>query len=349
MQFPIAKFLKLSFCAPALAGVFIFCLLLGGVFPLDEARALTINPRLELNANPGTTIRTEIKVTNDERQSRTFFLGYENFNSQDETGTPTFSPRREDLATWIKTPPSITLGPGETIDLPVEIAVPQDAEPGGHFAAVFFLSEPPPAGDDSGKVGIGAKLGSLILLRVNGNFVQNATILEFNTTGKKRIFTQLPIEFFYRFQNTGDDHQKPLGDILIKNIFGQTTKILTANTIDGSVLPKSIRRFTSVWTESGGPLKQEPVVELKAVPHATYWQAVRQQWHHFAFGRYTAKLKVIYGTKELKSAHSEFVFYIIPWQLLSLLVPSAIILLLLARFGIKRYNRFIVQRAKNRS
>lgn len=332
---------------PAFAGVFVFFLIAGSFFAVPSAaQALTVNPRIELNADPGTTLRTILRITNDERQSRIFYLRFENFNSQDETGNPSFTTRQEGLATWIKTQDSITLGPGETVDMPVDIAIPIDAEPGGHFAAIFFLATPPEVEEDLGRLGIAAKLGTLVLLRVNGDFVQNAIILEFNTKDKKKIFTQLPVQFYYRFQNTGDDHQRPIGDIQISNIFGQITKLLAANTIDGSVLPKSIRRFTSVWTEAGGDLKQPPVIDVEEAPPLPYWQTAKEQWHHFIFGRYTANLKVVYGTKELKSDNAELVFYIIPWQLLSIMVPSGIVLLILLRFGVKRYNRYIISRAR---
>lgn len=335
----------LSLHTPAIAGVFVFLLVFSLILPLFKAKALTVNPKLELNGDPGTNLRANIKITNEEKQSRTFYLAYENFNSQDESGTPSFTPRREGLATWIKSQETITLGPGATVDMPIEIVIPADAEPGGHFAGAFFSIEPPSITPDKGKIAIGTKLGSLILLRINGDFVQNATILEFNTTGKKRIFTQLPIQFYYRFQNIGDDHQKPLGDIQISNVFGRTIKVLSANTVDGSVLPKSIRRFTSVWTEQGGGLKQEPVIDLTAAPKLPFWQTVKSQWTNFAFGKYTADLKVVYGTKELKSTKSEFTFYIIPWQLLSIVIPSLIVLLILIRFGIKKYNRYIIAKA----
>ena len=337
--------LLLRLYTPAIAGVFVAIFVFSAILPLFKANALTVTPKVELNADPGTTLRISIKLTNEERQSRTFYLRYENFNSQDESGTPSFTTRKEGLSTWIKSQDSITLGPGETVDVPVDINVPKEAEPGGHFAAAFFSLEPPEPTPDKGAVAIGTRLGTLILLRVNGDFIQNATILEFNTAGKKKIFTQLPIQFYYRFQNTGDDHQKPLGDIQITNIFGRTIKLLSANTIDGSVLPKSIRRFTSVWTEQGGSLKQEPVVDLVEAPKLPFWPTVKQQWNNFTFGRYTANLKVVYGTKELKSTHSEVTFYIIPWQLLSVAVPTGLVLLILLRFGLKRYNKYIIAKA----
>jgi hypothetical protein len=260
MQFNSAfrKFLHLN--TSVITGVFVFGALFIGLFA-QPAQALTVNPRLEYDADPGSTIHSTIQILNDERQTRTFYLRSENFNSEDEAGTPSFTTRQEDLATWIKTPDVITLGPGQAMNLSLEIAVPKNAEPGGHYAAVFFLSQPPSSDKSLSDVGIESRLGSLILLRVSGDFVQDASILEFNTTGGKKFFTGLPIQFYYRFQNTGDDHQKPLGDIVIKDVFGRTVKIIPANTNDGSVLPKSIRRFVSVWTERKGPLNQEAVMD----------------------------------------------------------------------------------------
>ncbi len=314
-------------------------------FP-NNTNALTVNPRLELNAAPGTSILTDLKVTNEERQSRTFYLRSENFNSQDETGNPSFNLRREGLATWIKAPLSITLGPGETINLPVEIDVPAAATPGGHYAAIFFLTEPPDYGD-LGNVGIGSKLGSLILLRVSGDFVQDANVLEFATTGKQKFFTQIPIQFFYRFQNVGEDHLKPIGDIQISNTVGMSTKILQANTLDGSVLPKSVRRFTSVWNQSGGKLKQDPLTDLAKADALAYWDAVNFQARNFHIGRYTAELEVAFGTEELKSDRAKFVFYIIPWQLLTVVIPAFLAAILILRFALKRYNRYIIRKAQN--
>jgi hypothetical protein len=316
-------------------------------FTIQPAQALTVTPRLELNGDPGATVLSEIKITNEERESKTFYLRTENFNAQDETGNPSFNLRREGLSTWIKAPLSITLGPGETINFPVEIEIPPAADPGGHYAAIFFLTEPP-SSDESGTVAISAKLGTLILLRVNGDFVQDANIVEFGTVEKKKFFSHLPIQFYYRFQNTGDDHLKPIGDIQITNLLGQTTKILVANPVDGSVLSKSVRKFFSVWSAQRGPLKQEAITDLPQGDKLAYWDAAQYQLRHFAMGRYTATLEVAFGTKELKSDSAEFTFYIIPWQLLSLAVPLLVIVLIILRWMIKRYNRYIIRKAQQR-
>lgn len=327
---------------------FIFAVFIFSIFlPITskEALALTVAPRLELSADPGTVVQSVIKVFNEDKESKTFYLRAENFNAKDETGNPSFNFRKEGLSTWINTPLSITLGPGESLNFPVEINIPSDAEPGGHFAAIFFLTEPPDLSLDPSAFGVSAKLGTLILLRVNGDFVSDANILEFATVDKQKFYTQLPVQFYYRFQNTGADHLKPTGEILISNIFGQTTKIVPANTVDGSVLPKSVRKFFTTWTERTGK-NQSPVVDPPKLEPLPYWDAVNYQARNFIMGRYKAELGLAFGSEGLKSDQAEFVFYIIPWQLLTVVIPSIILLLIIFRILLKRYNRYIIRRAQ---
>lgn len=328
----------------AFGAVLVLAMLLLSV---KSVHAVTVTPRLELNGDPGQSLRETFKVTNEQRQSQTFYLSFANFRSVDESGTPVFSDRAEDLATWIEAPSQVTIGPLDSVEVPVTVRIPSDAEPGGHFAAIF-LQTSPPAPDQPGQIGISGKLGTLILLRVGGDFVQGATILEFGTKNKSYFFISLPITFYYRFQNIGDDHTKPLGDVIITNMVGQTSKILPANPVDGSVLPKSVRRFETTWSDSGKPLKQEIVAKIQEPPRG-FWPMVKYEWQNFAFGKYQAKLKLAFGTKELQSANASFTFYVIPWQLLSIVIPALIITLILIRWFVRRYNRYIIGRAAGAS
>jgi hypothetical protein len=214
----------------------------------------------------------------------------------------------------------------------------------GDLSGAIFLQATPPSSSGS-QVAVNSKLGSLILLRVAGDFTQEAGILEFATKARHRFFSSLPITFFYRFQNTGDDHVKPLGDILITNTIGRTSKVLPANPVDGSVLPASVRRFESSWVESGKPLNEKTWEALPEAPRS-FWKAAGYQWKNFAFGKYKASLKIVYGTKELKSTRATFTFFVIPWQLLIIAIPSLVILLCVAWLLIKRYNRYIINRAQ---
>ncbi len=311
------------------------------------AVAATVTPRVELSGDPGAVVTDTLKLQNEEKQSKTYFIVFENFESQDETGNPHFTQRREDLSSWLEAPATVTVGPGSAVEVPFKVRIPSSAEPGGHFAAIFFQTEPPNP-DKPGQVALSAKLGSLIFLTVAGDFQQGATILEFAAKNKQQVFNSLPVAFYYRFQNTGKDHLKPLGDVFISNTIGRTAKILPANPVDGSVLPKSIRRFETVWANGGKPLQQEPNPQLPEAPKG-FWNSVAYQWQNFAFGKYTATLKVVFGTKELQSANAKYTFYIIPWQLSLVAVVGALIILIGGRFGLRRYNRYIIAKASRGS
>ena len=102
----------------------LLCAIFFSLINVSNVQALTVNPRLEIDSDPGKVVSTSLKIINEERVTRTFYIRSENFNSQDETGNPSFTSRKEGLATWIKAPLSVTLGPSETINLPIEIAIP---------------------------------------------------------------------------------------------------------------------------------------------------------------------------------------------------------------------------------
>jgi hypothetical protein len=323
--------------------------LLFGVFNLGwlaaPAHAATVTPRIELTGDPGQTVSGSMKLLNEEKQSKTYFITFENFESQDETGSPHFTPRREDLAAWLEAPETVTVGPSGFADVPFKVRIPAEAEAGGHFAAIFFQTEPPNK-DRPGSIAISSKLGSLILLTVSGEFQQGATILEFRTKNKQRLFTSLPVSFYYRFQNVGGDHLKPVGDVLISNSLGRLTKILPANPVDGSVLPKSIRRFETIWAFGGKPLEQDPATEPPAAPKG-FWNNVQYQWHNFALGKYRATLKVVYG-QPLQSANAKYTFFVLPWQLLLTVLIAVLLFLIIARFSLRRYKSYIIAQARRR-
>lgn len=327
----------------ALFGAVLLLVLSASFVP--EALAVTVTPKLELTADPGETLQEVFKITNEERQSKTFYITFENFHAVDETGNPAFGGTPEDLATWISAPDSLTMGPGETKDIPITIRIPTTADPGGHFAAIFVQTDPP----KNKEVAIASKLGTLVLLRVNGDFAQAANILEFGTKNKQYLFSSLPVYFYYRFQNTGADHQKPVGDVVITNMFGRTSKILPANPETGSVLPKSIRRFETVWANNSGNLEEEVNPTLPTPAGKGFWNATKYELHNFAFGTYTAKLKVVFGTKALQSANATTTFFVFPWHVLLIFIILLLLVFIVGKFGLRRYNRYIISTVQNQS
>jgi hypothetical protein len=317
-----------------------------GLLPLP-AQALTISPvRIEVSGDPGETVRQEIKLTNTEREDTTFYISYANFDSKDETGTPTFIPGDQGLATWIRSPQSVTIKTGESKTVPFTIEIPRGAEPGGYFSVIFASRQAP---DGDGQVALGEQVGSLILLRVNGDIATEGGLLEYGTKNKQQLFTELPITFYYRFQNNGEDRVQPEGVITIKNTFGLTSKVLSANPTRGSVLPQSIRRFETSWINGPGKTAQDPFAQVPAKTGSGFWSEVKYQWHNFAFGLYRAHLEIAYGSVEQRSSKASLTFFVLPWQLLTVIIPIIVAALATVWFLLRQYNHWIIRRAQGGS
>ncbi len=209
------------------------------------------------------------------------------------------------------------------------------------------MSEPPSTELGESVVGIGSELGTLVLLSADGSFKENADIIEFDIINKKHFLTSLPVDFFYRFQNVGQDRAKPLGDISVVNIFGGTSKIIPANPKGGNVLPRSIRRFEESWKKFSGQT-EDPSAPRPPDPPKQFFKKAWHELKYFAFGRYTANLNLVYGKNNQMNTKAKIVFWVIPWHLILTAGVALIILLIVLIFGIKRYNRLIIKRAQRK-
>lgn len=317
-----------------LAGSSLILLLSGFlVLPVD---ALTVSPvKLELRGDPGVTVGGTFQLMNEQDSTLTFYVSYANFEAEGETGVPHFTEGSEDLATWIRLVPnemnSVTLEPGQTMDIPYEVLIPEDAAPGGHFGAIFWGSSPV-NGESAEALAVGAKVGILMFLTVNGEIGEAGGLLEFGIVDDQSSFEGLPVPFYYRLQNAGSDRVIPQGTLAIKNFLGITTDVVTLNTGESNVLPTTIRRFEEVWGE-------ELVDE-----NTGFLDTAKAQWEQFAFGYYTAELEMTYGSNPTPIV-SSVGFWVFPWQLLCLTFGFGIVALSLFVFVLKRYNRWIVAQA----
>ncbi len=310
----------------------IVLLVLGFTVQTPLTFALTASPvKVEVTGDAGQTLHGEIELVNEQSEQKTLYTSFENFEPAGDTGAPRFIGSAEGLATWMKAQTSVTLDAGQKIIVPYSITIPTNAEPGGYFAAIFF-GEQDPETQKAGEVSIGGKLGILILLRVSGDIVENAGISEYTSLGGNRFFASLPVNLTYRFSNSGGDRVVPLGDIVIKNTFGFMSAEIPANLNEGSVLPNSSRKFQALW---GTPLAEGET--------HSFFKRVQTQFTDFHFGFYRAHLSVVYGTTN-QPASEIFSFFIIPWQLLLVVLGVLIVFW----FFLRTYNSWIVARSRAR-
>ncbi|MBU1032663.1 DUF916 domain-containing protein [Patescibacteria group bacterium] len=298
-------------------------------FHTPIVRAITVSPVIvDLEIDPGKSTQGSLHITNSTEKTATYYLNVQNFVAQGEEGHQDFLPEGElfGLASWI-TPEteSVTLEPNESGDFRYVVNVPQDAEPGGHYAAVFFSTRPASA-EEGSSVGVGAKTGILFLLRVAGDIIEDARVESFTTTGGWH--NRLPVYLTLRVKNLGNVHIRPEGDIIVRSMFGSIADKIPANSRRAAVLPDSIRRVEAAWAktfdmEQGG-----------------FFTELKNEWNNFALGRYTAELDARYGvTKQPLSA--QVTFWVIPWRVLSIVVLLLVVLL----FLLKGYNKMVVRSA----
>lgn len=302
---------------------------------VKPARALTIvPPSLEFSVKPGDRVTTKVKLFNEEPKAISVFSSTANFTAKDEAGDPnfTFEDTPTDLASWIDVGRGpFTLASGDRLEVPVTITVPKNAEPGGHYASLFFGTDPSIKTQNGGQISVRSLLGTLIILRVAGDITEQASLSSFSLTDGKSTFANPPVKFSVRIQNSGNVHVRPTGMITIKNMFGHVVAQVPVNDNNGAVLPNSYRRFDQGWKSD-------------LTPARGFFGAVGTQWKNFAFGGYSATLALTYGANQ-QSLSGQLHFTMFPWQLLLVVLVVVVLIILILTIGVRQYNRMIITRA----
>lgn len=296
----------------------------------NAGQALEIAPPvLNLTADPGQTITTKI-ILRDVSTSRLVVRNQINdFVAGGEDGTPRLllDENAEDspysLKSWIQPLPEFTLNPKQINELPVKIVVPKNAAPGGYYAVVRFTATAPDL--EGTGVSLSASLGTLVLMRINGDAKESMKVEQFATTkgGKLTgLFESQPVTFLARLKNEGSTHEQPTGSIVVSDMFGNKIAGVNVNLNRSNVLPSSIRKF-------------EQTLDKSTIGD------------RFLFGRYTADMTLKYGTKGQTVTESTS-FWVIPYRLVGFTLLLIAIVFIVIRIALKRYTERVVERSRSR-
>jgi hypothetical protein len=285
-------------------------------------------PVLNLTANPGQSFQANISIRDVATTALIVTSEVNDFTANGEDGTPKLLLEEGEtspysLKTWIAPIPQLTLKPKQIESLPVTIRVPANAAPGGYYAVVRFTATAPELKDTG--VSLSASLGTLILLRVNGEAKEDMAVEQFATSKDGTIgsvFDAAPLDFVVRLRNKGTVHEQPVSKIAVKDMFGNLIANVNVNLGRSNVLPGSVRRFEA-------PLD-------KAV--------LGDRW---LFGRYTADLTATYGANNATTT-SQISFWIIPYKLIGIIALVLLLLFFVLRIAIKRYNDYILGQTRGR-
>lgn len=218
------------------------------------ADALTLQPTFqELTLTPGVTTTTAVELENETQEAIELTSEVVIFTAKDETGEPEFDfdAPATGIVQWTSAEQGpFTLAAGAKDTVIITIDTPSNADPGGHYVAVFFNQVL--EADEPGQVNIESKLGTLFLATVTGSYTEQGSIVEFSTVGGATSYTKGPVDFTLRYQNTGDVHLKPTGTVTVKSMFGSDVATMTVNSEGGATLPGGIRKYdVASWADIG--------------------------------------------------------------------------------------------------
>lgn len=299
----------------------------GSALAGEESLALTIIPPLmKMNMKPGESITTAVKIVNNNDREVEFYTKVLDFRGNEDGGVEFIENRdilkgtleeKFFLSGWV----TINEGPIKIPafkyrEIPFIIEVPEDASPGGHYAAILVGTRP--SKKTSGTIiTISSYLSSLILVSIAGDIEEEGTIREFSTD--RRVYKEPKVNFKVNFQNLGNVHLQPVGNIKIYNIFGKEKGNIPINykTDFGNVLPKSERKWEFSWQN------QDDVLIID---------------------RFKAELTMSFGEETRQSDFREIYFWVVDVKLLLIIVGILLFILFLLVFFIRLY---IKQSVKN--
>lgn len=289
-------------------------------------------PLLQLTIGPGETWASELKVINNNPYEATYYASVVDFAARGENGEGTFmpilaqgttTPNSYSLASWLSlSGEPITVPAGKAADIPFTVRVPHDAEPGGHYAAVLIGTDPGGTHLAGPTMRIASYVSSLIFVKIRGETTEKGRIREFRTD--KVLYDTPAADFILRFENVGNTHLKPQGDITIYNMWGKRRGELSVNAEAGNfgnVLPQSTRKFGFSWTGDTDLLD---------------------------IGRYSAVVTLAYGDDGRQNISAVTYFWIVPTAPVAATLGSIVGVLLLLSWLVRRYIRRALELERGR-
>ncbi len=256
--------------------------------------------KLEVDVKPGQELSQDIYTINRVGTTTEFEVSVEDFIGDPKDVTKFLGDAKSAFSCkeWFSPEKnSFYLEQGEKAQLNIKIKVPENADAGDHYAAVFVSAKR----EGGGAINFASRVGVLFLVTVDGQQVKEGKLGAFSTD--KVFYQNEPIKFNLLFINQGTVHLKPEGFIEVKNFFGQ--QIIKFPIEDWWVLREVTRAKEIIFN------------------------------HKNLFGFYTANLVLNRGYAGLQDV-KKISFWVIPWKksLITLLIFIMIILILL---WVKRY------------
>jgi hypothetical protein len=304
--------------------IFAFVALFASPVFAQSGLSVTLTPPMyQLSIGPGETWSSSLKIVNNNPYDVTYYAQVVDMEAKGETGQSKFIPvlnpqdpelAAAQLARWIQVTDKVplTIKAGKSENLHFNVNIPTNAEPGGHYAAILVGTQPLAASTTGSQMRISSFVSSLLFVRVKGNVVESGRIREF--TSDKNLYQTPKADFVLRFENTGNTHLRPEGEVTIYNMWGKERGNVLINQESGfgNALPKTIRKFQFSWEG------EENVFDI---------------------GRYSAEVTFAYGEDGRKSISATAYFWVVPIVPVAITLGTILSFFLLLGWFIRRYIR----------
>ena len=274
--------------------------------------------RFELALAPGQSRTVEMIVSNRMGVEKVF-----SFETEDAEGTADGSQALVllgddrgpySLKDYISVPHTkFSLEHAQRARIPVTVSIPADADPGGRYGSLLISivsdkNELNAAGGAAPASVLISRIGTLFFISTPGSTEAAGETLDFATVNNQSLFTDSPIPMGIVFENTGDVHLNPYGEVRITNLLGDEVGFVEL--APWFVLPDAIRNRVVEWDRE------------------------------LLIGRYTATAQVNRGYDDIIDTRT-IVFWVLPWKILlpifiALFLVFAAIRYIATRFEFKR-------------
>lgn len=193
-----------------------------------------------------------------------------------------------------------TLRPGEVIKLPVRVRTDLSIDSGGYSAGVFVTDISKSEGFEAN---FRSSLGVLTFIKVGDDVREAGLLSDFRTADDRKVYFGGQIPLVFTFENEGNVHLNPYGQITVRNLFGSEVEVSEVS--PWFVLPQSMR-------------------SNRAVNLDTEWK----------FGKYTINLEMNRGYDNEIDRETIHI-YVFSWRVTALVLIALLILIAV----VKRYRR----------
>ncbi|MFI6942791.1 WxL protein peptidoglycan domain-containing protein [Streptomyces sp. NPDC050418] len=226
-------------------------------------------PYFFLMADPGTTLKDKVTVTNKADEPLTFKLyASDAYNTPRDGGfaVRALGEKQRGIGAWAKPAKSrVTVPPKKSLDIPLTIKVPESAEPGDHPGALVALDEQIDPAEGSVEVGVQRAVGARIYLRVGGPTVPGLSVENVKMKHDKPLvpgFGKSTATITYTLHNRGNVTLNPKVELTAKGLFGRKLLDRDLTKVPAELLPLQKVELTERW--SGAPQLDWGDVELTA-------------------------------------------------------------------------------------